>query len=441
MTYSVTASTSTPTGSNWLVVGAVSGPASSTIPSTFILGVNPAGLTGGVYKGSLLFHQTNGNPDVPVPVAYTVTAGNLAVTPATLNFTQASGGPAPAVQNISVSSTGVQLNFAALATVSTTATWLSVTPTAGVTPGTVSVSVNAATLQPGNYTGTIAITSPSAGNSPQSVTVNLTVGQAQNLTVSPTSRAFSSQVGAAAPATQTVAVTISNGSLPFTAAATVPAGAPGWLSVTPASGTATQTATNLTIAVNPQGLNAGTYNGTITITSQGAGNSPQIIAVTYTVTAIPTPTITFVRNAANAEIMPIAPGEVISIFGINLGPATAVTTNTSVDFPALLSDTQVLFDNIPAAMWYTSATQINAIVPYEIAGRASTLMQVLYKGTPSSSLNLQIAAAAPGMFVNTSGQVAAFNQTGTVNGSSSPAPKGSVLQIFATGEGAPIRPG
>jgi hypothetical protein len=40
-----------------------------------------------------------------------------------------------------------------LTTVSTTANWLSVSPTSGFTPGTVSVSVNAGTLQPGTYTG------------------------------------------------------------------------------------------------------------------------------------------------------------------------------------------------------------------------------------------------------------------------------------------------
>jgi uncharacterized protein (TIGR03437 family) len=435
VTYAVTASTISPAGSNWLVVGAVSGPASSTTPSTFIVGVNPAGLNAGSYKGSLLFHSNNGNPDVTVPVTYTITAGNMTVTPATLNFTQSAGGPAPQAQTISVSSTGVQLNFAALSTVSTTTNWLSVTPTAGITPGTIAVSVNAAGLQPGNYTGTVAITSPSAGNSPQSVTVNLTVAQAQNLTLSPASLSFSSQVGAPAPATQTVGVTVSNGNLPFTAAASVAANTPGWLSVSPSSGTANQSAANLTVTVNPQGLNAGTYNGTITVAAQGAGNTPQTVAVTYTVTAIPTPTITFVRNAASNAIMPISPGEIISIFGTNLGPATAVTTNTSVDFPTTLSETQVVFDNIPGAMWYTSATQINVVVPYEIAGRASTLMQVLYKNTPSSTLNLQIAVAAPGIFTNQSGQVAAFNQVGTINGPSNPAPKGSILQMFATGEG------
>ena len=83
----------------------------------------------------------------------------------------------------------------------------------------------------------------------------------------------------------------------------------------------------------------------------------------------------------------------------------------------------MLFDNIPAAMWYASATQINAIVPYEIAGRATTLMQVVYRGTPSSTVNLQVAAAAPGIFVTSTGQAAAFNQNGTVNGPSNPTPK------------------
>jgi uncharacterized protein (TIGR03437 family) len=436
VTYTVAGSTSTPAGSNWLVVGAVSGPASAATPSTFIVGVNPAGLGAGTYKGSLLFHATNGIPDVTVPVTYTITSGNLAVTPATLNFTQASGAPAPAAQNVNVTSTGVQLTFSALATVSTTTNWLSVSPTSGVTPGTVAVSVNAGSLQPGNYTGTVSIASSAAGNSPQSVTVNLTVGLAQNLSLSPTSLTFSSQVSAPAPATQTIGVTLSNGSLPFTAAVSTGSGSSGWLVVSPASGTAGQTATNLTVSVNPQGLNAGTYNGTVTVSAQGAGNSPQTVNVTYTVTAIPTPTVTFVRNAGSGAIMPIAPGEIISIFGTNLGPATPVTTNTSQDFPGTLSDTQVLFDNIPGAMWYTSATQINVIVPYEIAGRTSSQMQVVYKNTTSSSLNLQVAVAAPGMFLTTGGQVSAYNQDGTVNGAAHPVPKGMALQIFATGEGA-----
>jgi len=438
VTYTVTGTTSTPAGSNWLVVGGGNGPASSINPSSFIVAANPAGLQPGVYRGSLLVHPTNGNPDVTIPVTYTVTSGNLTLSPPTLSFTQTAGGPAPAAQSISVNSSGVPLTFSALTTVSTTANWLSVSPTSGATPGTVSVSVNAGTLQPGTYTGTVNITSTGAGNSPQSVTVNLTVGQPQNLALTPATLTFSSQVGSPAPATQVIAVSASAGSLPFTTAATGTSGGNTWLSVSPTSGTATQTATNLTVSVNPQGLAAGTYTGSVVVTGQGASNGPQTVNVTYVLTAIPTPVTTSIQNAASGSIGAVAPGEIISIFGTNLGPATPATTTVSAAgfFATTLAETQVLFDNIPAAMWYASATQINAIVPYEIAGRATTLMQVVYRGTPSSTVNLQVAAAAPGIFVTSTGQAAAFNQNGTVNGPSNPTPKNMSVVLFATGEGA-----
>jgi hypothetical protein len=61
-------------------------------------------------------------------------------------------------------------------------------------------------LQSGNYTCTVSITWPAAGISPQTIKVNLIVGQPQNLTLAPTSLAFSSQFTAFAPATSTVAI-------------------------------------------------------------------------------------------------------------------------------------------------------------------------------------------------------------------------------------------
>jgi uncharacterized protein (TIGR03437 family) len=429
VTYSVTASTTTPANTNWLVVGATSGPASSATPSSFIVAVNPLGLAPGTYQGSLLVHSTNGNPDVTIPVTLTITSGNLTVSPATLNFTQAAGGLAPAAQMVNVGSSGVALSFSALTTVTTTTNWLSVAPASGTTPGTIAVSVNGASLQPGTYAGTINIASATAGNSPQTVTVNLTVGQAQNLSVTPTSLTFSSQSGAPAPASQTIGVTASTGTLSFTAAASTTGSGGTWLSVTPTTGNAAQTATNLTVSVNPQGLNAGTYTGTVVVTGQGASNGPQTVNVTYTIAAIPTPAITKIQNAASSVIGPVAPGEIVSIFGSNLGPSTPANAIITGGFYATtVSDTQVLFDNIPAPLWYVSATQINAIVPYEITGRASTAMQVLYKNTPSATLNLQVTATSPGVF-------GTYNADGSINGAAQPAQRGMAIVLVATGEG------
>jgi uncharacterized caspase-like protein len=62
-----------------------------------------------------------------------------------------------------------------------------------------------------------------------------------------------------------------------------------WLSVSPTSGTSTGTGNQQTHTVTyaTAGLTAGTYPATITISAAGASNSPQTIAVTLTVSPVP----------------------------------------------------------------------------------------------------------------------------------------------------------
>ena len=162
--------------------------------------------------------------------------------------------------------------------------------------------------------------------------------------------------------------------------------------------------------------------------------------MTVTVAAAPAPALTFVENAASLQPGPIAPGEIVAIFGTNLGPAQPVGLQlTSAGTVATtLGGTQVLFDNIPAPLTFVSANQINAIVPYEVAGRLSTNLTVMRNGVVSSGISLQVIATSPAIFTltqNGQGQGAILNQNGTVNGAANPAPKGSVIAIYATGEG------
>jgi uncharacterized protein (TIGR03437 family) len=426
-----------PPTAGWLFVSNPIPPsASAAQPSTFFVTVAATTLGTGTYNTNITVHPSNGAPDVIVPVTLTVNTGNLGVSPATLNFTQVTGASPPPSQAVNITSTaGTSLPFSAFAA---DASWLTVTQSATVTPGTLTVSVNSGTLQPGNYRGTINVVSSAAGNSPQTITVNLTVAPPQNLVAQPAALTFTSQVGSPAPAAQTVAVTASTGTFPFTAAANLPAGQT-WLSVSPTSGTASMTPTNLTVTVNPQNLQPGTYTGTVAITSPSASNSPQNINVTYTVTAIPAPLPTSIVNAGSNVPGAIAPGEIITIYGNNIGPPTPASgaANASGFFDTTLSDTRVLFDGIPSPLTYVSATQINAVVPYEIAGRSSTTLVVQYKNTPSSSISLRVADSAPGIFVlNVAGQGAILNQNGTVNGVANAAQKDSIVVIYATGEGS-----
>ena len=145
-------------------------------------------------------------------------------------------------------------------------------------------------------------------------------------------------------------------------------------------------------------------------------------------------------NAATLQSGPVAPGSVVSIFGSGLGPLTAVTA--SLDKPGILAsqlgDTQVLFDNTPAALFYVQDSQINAQVPFETAGRTTVKMEVRVKGAAVGSASIPMAAAAPGIFTwnGGTGPVIAMNDGITLNGVATPAAKSSVVILFGTGGGA-----
>ena len=75
----------------------------------------------------------------------------------------------------------------------------------------------------------------------------------------------------------------------------------------------------------------------------------------------------------------MSPGELLSIRGYGAG--ASATSGLKLDASGLvvskLNGLQVTFDGKAAPLIYTSANQTNLIVPYEVAGKASTVMQVV----------------------------------------------------------------
>lgn len=266
---SYTASTS----AAWLTVS----PASGTTPGTLNVGVNPSGLAAGTYTGTVTVTASSAaNSPQRVNVTYTVTAGtpSLSLSPATLAFSYQSGGFLPSSKSVAVSSNGAALNYS----VTTSAAWLSATPASGATPGSLTVNVNPSSLAAGTYTGTVTVTSSGAGNSPQQVSVTLTVTPAvPNLRLSPGAFTFSYKSGGTVPGSQALTVNSTGSALSYTVSSVG-----SWLSVSPASGTTTGT---VNLSVNPAGLGVGSYSGSVTVTSSGAGNSPQTVGVTLIITA------------------------------------------------------------------------------------------------------------------------------------------------------------
>ena len=216
----------------------------------------------------------NGSPPPPPP------SPALAVSKTSLSFTATQGGANPAAQTFDVTNSGGgSLSF----TDAESAPWLSVSPSSGTAPATVTVTPSIAGLAPGTYTTPITVTAAGASGSPKTVDVTLTVNPATPvLSVAPTSLAFSATAGWREPAAQTVNVTnTGGGSLSFTASDDQ-----AWLAVAPTSGTAPS---SLSVSTNIAGLAPGNYTGTVTISAAGASGSPKTVGVTLAVNPAPPP--------------------------------------------------------------------------------------------------------------------------------------------------------
>ena len=157
--------------------------------------------------------------------------------------------------------------------------------------------------------------------------------------------------------------------------------------------------------------------------------------------AMPTvPNITAVLNAASYSSGGVSPGEIVSIFGTSIGPANPayLTLDSTGKVSTSIGGVTVSFGGHLAPLTYVSSTQINAIVPYEVAGSSSSFAEVMFGGQISNEPSLQLAVTAPGIFTQNSsgtGPGAILDGDSQLNTQQNPAAKGSTIQIFMTGEG------
>ena len=185
-----------------------------------------------------------------------------------------------------------------------------------------------------------------------------------------------------------------------------------------------------------------TSAGTFTFSVQVSDSLDEMASATLSLTIVQVPVISAngIVNAASYVTGGVAPGEMITIFGSGLGPATLAPLQTDQRgyVSTTLGGTQVLFDGTPAPLIYSLAGQVSAVVPYETFGKSSTQVQVVFQGQSSSTVSVPVVTALPGIFTlnsSGSGPGAIVNQDGTVNSAANPAAAGSIVMIFATGEG------
>jgi uncharacterized protein (TIGR03437 family) len=431
---------------NWLSISPLSGYTNSNLT----VSVNQSGLAANTYYGTITLVANGVTQQVQVTLVVSSSSsgtGNVSVSATSLSFTYTVGGTAPSPQYLQVTSTSGSAPVSFTITIPSGATWLSTGVQNGASVNTpynspgFTISVNPTGLAPSSTPYSANITIQATGGNQVIVTVYLTVQAAATVTATATPLSFTFQAGGTDPSPQTVSVSGGGQSLGFTATATSTGG--NWLSVSPASGTTPTTGTaTLTVTATPleANLGVGSFTGTILVSGTGTTTGSTSINVTLTVTA-PLPTINSVVNAASSIKGSVSPGEIVTIYGTALGPATAAYATIDPSTGKLattIGGVQVLFSGTAAPMIYASSLQVNAIVPYEMARVASPQVWVKYVGQTSNAYQLTSATTAPGLFTQNasgSGPGAILNQNYSLNGPNNPAAKGSIVMVYMTGEG------
>ncbi|MGD1095083.1 MAG: putative Ig domain-containing protein [Bryobacteraceae bacterium] len=188
---------------------------------------------------------------------------------------------------------------------------------------------------------------------------------------------------------------------------------------------------------------AGVLRIAVTTPTPGGGTSNEASFQVYG----PAPQITAVVNSASYEQGTLAPGDMIAIFGLGLGPAMLTIFDPSVppiptSLPAAGSATLVTINGTPAPIIYTSANVVGVIVPYTTVGPTAQII-VTYGGLVSQAFTMAVAASDPGVYSSAAsgqGQGAILNYNSitnnyTINSAALAAARGSTVVMYITGAG------
>jgi len=130
--------------------------------------------------------------------------------------------------------------------------------------------------------------------------------------------------------------------------------------------------------------------------------------------------IAAIVNAASNLPGPMAPGELVTIYGSGLDSAARIT-----------------FSGLKAPILYATFTQAGVAVPYGITG-PNVQVSVETSTAVSAPFQVAVASTEPGLFTVDSsgtGQALAFNQDGLANSPGHPTAAGELLTLYVTGEG------
>jgi hypothetical protein len=255
---------------SWLSIYPASGHLEAYASETVTVNVQSRNLAVGSYQGTINF-KGGANPQVTVALSVTA-AGNLIVSPPSLNFSSVGQNAASQVITIQ-NSGGATVNWAASATTVDGANWLAITPANGTLAAglatNATVSVKAVNLQPRSYQGSLTF---SYGGQTNQVPVSLTVSVPPAAAISLNLRAINfTTIKGINPAPQSFTITnTGNATLNWSISEDQNGASFAPTSSTSGSVAPTRSAV-ITVTPNVAGAGAGNLTTTITVADSDSG--------------------------------------------------------------------------------------------------------------------------------------------------------------------------
>jgi uncharacterized protein (TIGR03437 family) len=130
----------------------------------------------------------------------------------------------------------------------------------------------------------------------------------------------------------------------------------------------------------------------------------------------------------------VSPGEIMTIYGSNLGPNAGVAfalQNQRV--PTELAGTSVTVDGTPAPILYVQDTQVNFVAPW--SARTSGVARVcISRNSDTACMDATAQPTAPGIFTSNERAIV-IHRDGTLNSPTNPISPGDFVSLYLTGAG------
>jgi uncharacterized protein (TIGR03437 family) len=448
-------------GAPWLNLATTSGSSTGNTPGAVSFSINQtaaAALTPQVYYGTIRVTSAGAvNSPQDFQVVLNVGAANAPQTakpfPAGMIFISSGSTPPPQVDQVFASS-AAPVPYQASASTTSGGSWLLVNPATGTTsassPAQTSVSVNPAGLASGVYHGSVSYSLAAAAVP----TVNVT------LVVKPGAGALlrTGQLDPHATAcTPTQIVPTQTGLVnDFTAPASWPTPLEIQLSddcgsaVTNGQIVATFSNGDPPLALGPENSTAGLYAGTWTPRTPGSqvvvtarATAPGFPAATAPISGAVAPNVApilYANGTLNAFAIaaepgvPIAPGSIVQIYGSGLAGQTM--SGGTIPLQTSLGGTSVIVGGILAPLYYVSAGQLNAQIPFELTPGQPAELIVSANGALTTPQTIQLAAVSPGIAEYPSGYaIAQHGADASLITDASPAKPGEYIVLYLAGMG------